>query len=57
MPREALIEYMARHYGPRRLVLAGAGKIEHARLVELAQRLFGDLPRDRPADIAAAGAL
>ena len=44
MPREALIDYMARHYGPKRLVFAGAGKIEHARLVDLAQRLFGDLP-------------
>ncbi|MFL5335239.1 MAG: M16 family metallopeptidase [Geminicoccaceae bacterium] len=44
MPREALIEYMARHYGPRRLVFAAAGKIEHRHLVELAQRLFGNLP-------------
>ncbi len=44
MSREALIDYMARHYGPKRLVFAGAGKIEHARLVDLAQRLFGDLP-------------
>lgn len=44
MPREALIDYMARHYGPSRLVLAGAGRVEHARLVDLAQRLFGSLP-------------
>jgi predicted Zn-dependent peptidase len=43
MPREALIDYMARHYGPERLVLAGAGRIQHARLVDLGQRLFGDL--------------
>ena len=43
MPREALIDYMARHYGPKRLVVAGAGKIEHARLVDLAQSLLGDL--------------
>ena len=50
MPREALIDYMARHYGPRRLVFAGAGKIEHARLVELAQRLFGDLAATEPAE-------
>ena len=50
MPREALIDYMARHYGPKRLVFAGAGKIEHARLVDLAQRLFGDLPATEPAD-------
>ena len=45
MPRDALLEYMARHYGPKRLVIAGAGKLEHARLVDLADRLFGELPR------------
>ena len=44
MPREALVDYMARHYGPKRMVLAGAGKLEHDRLVELADRLFGELP-------------
>ncbi len=44
MPREALVDYMARHYCPSRLVLAGAGRLEHARLVDLAERLFGDLP-------------
>ena len=44
MPRTALIDYMARHYGPKRMVLAAAGKIEHARVVELGERLFGELP-------------
>ncbi len=44
MPREAMIDYMARHYGPSRLVFAGAGRVEHARLVDLAGRLFGSLP-------------
>jgi predicted Zn-dependent peptidase len=44
MSREALVDYMARHYGPSRLVLAGAGKVEHERLVELAGTLFPDLP-------------
>ena len=48
MPREALVEYMARHYGPRRLVFAAAGKIDHGRLVELAERLFGNLPATDP---------
>ena len=60
MPREALIDYMARHYGPKRLVFAGAGKLEHARLVELAERLFGELPatdgRDRRSRRATAAA-
>jgi predicted Zn-dependent peptidase len=44
MPREALIAYMARHYGPERLVFSAAGKVEHERLVDLAARLFGELP-------------
>ena len=44
MPREALVDYMARHYGPKRMVFAGAGKLEHGYLVELAERLFGELP-------------
>jgi predicted Zn-dependent peptidase len=44
MPRSALIDYMADHYGPEHLVLSGAGKVEHARLVELADRLFRELP-------------
>ena len=29
MPRTTLVDYMARHYGPKRMVLAAAGKIEH----------------------------
>ena len=48
MPREALVEYMARHYGPRRLVFAAAGKVDHGRLVGLADRLFGNLPATDP---------
>ncbi|MEK0084718.1 M16 family metallopeptidase [Benzoatithermus flavus] len=44
MPREALIDYMARHYGPARMVLSAAGKVDHDHLVELASRLFRDLP-------------
>jgi predicted Zn-dependent peptidase len=57
MPREALVDYMARHYGPARLVFSGAGKLEHARLVDLAQRLFGDLPASQgePAEPARYG--
>jgi predicted Zn-dependent peptidase len=44
MPRTALVDYMGRHYGPKRMVLAAAGKIEHERIVELASRLFDALP-------------
>jgi predicted Zn-dependent peptidase len=44
MPRAALVDYMAHHYAPPRLVLSAAGKVEHERLVELADRLFRELP-------------
>jgi predicted Zn-dependent peptidase len=48
MPRVALVDYMAHHYGPEHLVLAAAGKVEHGRLVELAERLFRELPAPAP---------
>jgi predicted Zn-dependent peptidase len=44
MPRTALVDYMASHYGPRRMVLGAAGRIEHDRVVELGDRLFRELP-------------
>ena len=44
MPRTSLLDYMAQNYGPRRMVLAAAGKIEHEHLVELGGRLFRELP-------------
>lgn len=50
MRREALVEFMATHYAPERMVLAAAGAIDHAQLVELAQRWFQDRePRLAPA--------
>ena len=54
MPRTSLIDYMAGNYGPRRMVLAAAGKVEHERLVDLAHRLFRELPEpaDPPVDPA-----
>ena len=54
LPRSALVDYMAGHYGPARMVLAAAGKVEHERLVELGQRLFRELPA--PAVTPATGA-
>jgi predicted Zn-dependent peptidase len=44
LPRKALLDYMAGHYGPSRMVLAAAGKVEHEQLVELGERLFKELP-------------
>jgi predicted Zn-dependent peptidase len=38
-----LRDFQDLHYRPERLVIAVAGKVEHDRVVELAERFFGDL--------------
>jgi predicted Zn-dependent peptidase len=40
--RERTIAYHKREYAPHNLVIAAAGNIEHARLVELATRIFSE---------------
>ena len=40
MTRDRLHEFWRRHYSPRSLVVAAAGKLEHHRLVELVQQRF-----------------
>lgn len=42
--------WLAGHFAPDRLLLVAAGKLEHARLVDLAERQFGDMA---PASAAA----
>ena len=44
MTRDALAGYMRRHYGPDRIVVAGAGALGHDQLLDLVQRHFADLP-------------
>jgi len=44
--RDTLRGYMSRHYGGQTMVIAAAGKIEHARLLELVTDAFADLPRE-----------
>jgi predicted Zn-dependent peptidase len=36
--------YLAREYAPGKMVLAAAGDVDHAQVVEAAQRLFGAMP-------------
>jgi len=48
MTRSALTGYMAAHYAPSELVLAGAGAIDHDRLVDQAHALFDSLPASIP---------
>jgi predicted Zn-dependent peptidase len=48
MPRTVLTGYMKRHYAPSNVVVAAAGKLEHAQILDLVQRHFGDLPPQTP---------
>jgi len=41
--RKDLQTFVASHYGPDRIILSGAGAVNHAQLVEIALRLFGHL--------------
>ena len=49
MERTALVGYMQRNYGARNVVVAGAGKLEHATVVDLVKQHFADLPAEPPA--------
>jgi len=42
--RDTLRAYMTRHYGGQTMVFTAAGKVEHARLVDLVSQAFGGLP-------------
>ncbi|MES2711870.1 MAG: pitrilysin family protein, partial [Pseudomonadota bacterium] len=48
MSRETLTNYMTRHYGPHRMVVAAAGALEHEPLVDLVRTHFADLPAVAP---------
>ncbi|MHA1600317.1 MAG: M16 family metallopeptidase [Alphaproteobacteria bacterium] len=42
--RDTLRGYMTQHYGGKNMVFAAAGKVEHARLVDMVSRAFDSLP-------------
>jgi predicted Zn-dependent peptidase len=48
--RERLCDYFHRHYTPNNTLIAAAGNLEHARLVDLFAKAFGDLPPGPAAD-------
>jgi predicted Zn-dependent peptidase len=54
LAREALRGYMREHYIGERLILCAAGKVDHQKLVDLAARMFVDLPRSNLGPIEAA---
>ncbi len=43
MPRPEILDYMRRNYTAPRMVLAASGRIDHDRLVTLAEEAFGEL--------------
>jgi predicted Zn-dependent peptidase len=52
VPRESVIGFLNGHYGAENLVVAAAGAIEHAALVDLAARLFDQLPKSETPPLA-----
>ncbi len=48
MPRGLLTSYMKRHYAHPNVVIAAAGKLEHAAILDLVGRHFADLPAEPP---------
>lgn len=44
LPRTALVDYVHGRYVPANMVVAAAGNVTHEQVVELAARLFTDLP-------------
>ncbi len=45
MGRATLFDHLRAEYGPERAILAAAGRLEHAQVVDMAQRLFGAMAR------------
>ena len=53
--RDDLVHYIQTHYKGPRMVLAGAGGVDHGKLCELAEKNFGkigvDVPHEAPIDM------
>ena len=49
LTRDDLQQYIKTNYTAPRMVLAGAGAVDHSQLVELADKHFGSLPSSSPA--------
>lgn len=52
--RDAVQAYLSRHYGARALVVGAAGAVDHAQVLDDAERLFACLPLARPTAMAPA---
>lgn len=54
MPRSAIVDFIAQHYGARQLVFSAAGKVDHDKLVADVEAGFGNLAPRPDAPVAAA---
>mmetsp|Transcript_16160 Transcript_16160/g.31230 ORF Transcript_16160/g.31230 Transcript_16160/m.31230 type:complete len:466 (+) Transcript_16160:204-1601(+) len=52
--RDDLRSYIETHYSAPRMVVAGAGAVDHQQLAELSDKYFGGLPKESPNAVAAA---
>ena len=48
--RDVLADYMGRHYSAERMVVVGAGRLDHEAFVEMAGNAFIDLPNAKSSD-------
>jgi processing peptidase subunit beta len=48
MTRERILNYIQTHYVAPRMVIAGAGGVEHKDLVSLSEKFFGNAPKGPP---------
>ena len=51
MNNNFLQEYISTHYVAPRMVVAGAGGVEHKDLVSLSENLFGGVPETGPQEV------
>jgi predicted Zn-dependent peptidase len=50
LSREAVIGYLRGRYSASRIVLSASGKLEHDRIVDLAQKLLSAMPAEQPVE-------
>jgi len=48
LKRDDLVNYIKTHYTAPRMVIAGAGAVEHSQLCDLSNKYFGDVPTVSP---------
>ncbi|MEM1389240.1 MAG: pitrilysin family protein [Pseudomonadota bacterium] len=46
--RGDLVDFVGEHYGPEKMILAAAGKVDHDAIVRAAEALFGGMARTQP---------